>query len=268
MAKVTGKNLSLNPEEITLLSEGKEYEIIPNDNGIFLMIDKKRLEKNEGKQVCVNVPINSTPTSTKKPMEELNEEKKQVLQLIRNAKLSDLVEGKFENTLNENQKKALLQLVTTSQVFVFKLNDTYKKGVYRVKEEEIIEKHREKKESENINAKEKQWNEYNLDQDGFLIIKGKESAAKASYEYEKEIREKTLRGIKSFDGNYYLIQTNLLEAYTKKIIQALENKNTQNTEEIAKTLDTSKTLASILCEFLKEEGELLERKKGTYTYIK
>lgn len=149
MAKVIGKNISLNPEESNLLGEGKEYEIIPNDKGIFLMIDKTHLKEKEGKQVCVKVPA-------------LEEEKQQVIELIQKRKLSELVEGKFESTLNENQKKALLQLVTSGQVFVFKLNESYKKGVYRIKEDEEKNGNREKKESEEYKAKEKNWNEYNL----------------------------------------------------------------------------------------------------------
>ena len=254
MAKVVGKNIILNQEEATLVGEGKEYEFIPNDKGIFLMIDKDHLKEKEGKQVCVSVPA-------------LEEEKQQVIGLIKSTRLSDLVEGKFEVLLNEGQKKALLQLVTTGKVFVFKLNETYKKGVYRVKEDSVEEK-KEKKESEYLDAPEKPFDKYTLEADGFLIIKGKDSAQKASYEYEKQIKEGHLRGIRSFDGNYYLLQTSLLDEYLKKIVISFGTNNTQSIEELAKSIKASLTLTRIICEFLKDEGELMERKKGQYTYIK
>lgn len=263
MVRVNGKNLELNKEEAALLGESreKEFELIPNDKGIFLLIDRALLGKSEGKKFCVNVP-------EKKKPDELEENAQQVLGLVRKGKLSDLVEGKFEETLNEKQRKALLQLVATGKVFVFKLNETYKKGVYRVKEETVEEAQREKKESEDFNAPEKPYDRYTLDADGFLIIKGKDQAANASQEFGKQIKEGLLRGIKSFDGNYYLIQNDLLQAYIKKLITCFGNKNTLTNEELAKTLDASKMLSRIICEFLKEEGELLERKKGQYSYIK
>jgi len=260
MAKVGDKKLLLlSDEEHGLLSAGKEYDLIPNQKGIFLLIDKTLIGKNEGKQVCVQVPEKKS---------ELEEEAQQVLGMVKKGALSELVEGKFEETLNEKQRKALLALVAEGKIFVFKLNESYKKGVYRVKEEEFAVEERKKKDSETAEAKEKAWNEYNLDQDGFLIIKGKDSAARASMEYEKEIKEGLLRGIRSFDGNYYLLQTDLLNDYIKKILSSMEKQPTQTCNDLSKTINASKTLTSIICEFLKEEGELLERKKGAYTYVK
>jgi hypothetical protein len=282
MAKVNQKNLVLNNEEASLLSEGKEYEIIPNDKGIFLLIDKTKLGKNEGKQVCVQVPQNqsgdkqsigqekqkSIGEKGSKNVSQLEEEKQQVIGLIKKSKLGDLVEGKFEGTLNEKQKKALLELVSTSKVFVFKLNDTYKKGVYKVKEEGFSDAPREKKESEDFNAIEKDYKNYTLETDGFLVIRGSSEASNASYAFEKKIKEGLLKGIKSFDGNYYLIETDLLNAYIHKLILLMQNKSSQTLEELARSLNASKRLTKIICEFLKDEGELMEKKKEQYNYIK
>jgi hypothetical protein len=258
MAKVNNRTIELNEEEATLLMKHKELMLIPNQKGIFLLIDKELTQEKEGKQVCVTVP----------QKENLEKEKQEVIGLIRKENLSKLVEGKFEQTLNEKQRKALLELVATSQVFVFKLNETYKKGVYKIKEENSKEENREKKESEDFNAKEKNPEEYSIKKDGFLITKSKERAAKISFEYEKEIKEGLLRGMKSFDGNYYLIQTDLLEAYIRKTVLCFNNKPTQTLEEQAKNINASKQLTQIINEFLKEEGEIIERKKGQYTYIK
>jgi len=258
MAKVIGKNITLNSEEISLLGEGKEFELIPNNKGVFLLIDKHLLKEKEGQQVCVAVPQKDL----------MEEEKQQVIGLIKQGKLGDLVEGKFELTLNEKQKKALLELILNGTVFVFKLNETYKKGVYRVKEEETVQDSREKKESESINAIEKPFDKYTLEEDGFLIIKGKESAARASFQFEKDIKEGLLKGIKSFDGNYYLIQTNILETYINKSMVSFANKSTQSIEELSTNLKVSKMLIKVICEFLKDEGEVMERKKGMISYIK
>lgn len=244
----------LTSEEASMLEEGHEFELIPNQKGMFLLIDKEKINEKE---------------APKPKHEEKNaEEKEQVIGLIKKARLSDLVEGKFETTLDEKQKKALLSLVVEGKVFVFKLNETYKKGVYRVKDEIIEEAKREKKESEDFNAPEKESNAYNLGADGFMIIKGKDGASRASHEFERDIKEGLLRGIRSFDGNYYLIQTDLLIPYLNKSVMSFAQKENQTIEELAQNLKVSKVLTRIVCEFLKDEGELMEKKKGIYHYIK
>ncbi len=255
MAKLEGNNLVLSKEEIELLKKNPELVLIPNQEGVFLLIDTKMLEKNEGKQVCVKVP-------------ELSEEKEQVIGLIKKGRLSDLVEGKFEATLNDMQRKALLELVISGKVFVFKLNETYKKGVYRVNEEEEGEKVLEKKESEEFNAPEKPIHDYSLEKDGFIIAHNAELARELSAKHERSIKEGLLRGIKSFDGYYYLVEQRLLEHYMKKAVLVLDEKQEQLVEDLAKNINASKTLTKIICEFLKDDGEIMEKKKGQYKYIK
>lgn len=256
MAKLLGKNIVLSTEEQKLLANTPELVLIPNQEGVFLLIDTRVLEKNEGKQVVVKVPV-------------LEEEKQQVLEIIKKSRLSDLVEGKLENILNDAQKKALIELLVSGKVFVFKLNETYKKGVYRIKDdEETTSAQRGKKDSENALAPEKPIPEYNLDQDGFVIAHNSDKAKELSHIHEQSIKEGFLRGIKSFDGYYYLIEQKLLEHYMKKAILVLNQKEEQLADELAKNLEASQLLTKIICEFLKEDGELLEKKKGHYKYIK
>lgn len=260
MAKLEKNNLLLTHEEALLLGGVKELELIPNQKGMFLLIDKEIITKTANES--------TTKLAQAKKESAISEEKQQVLTLIRKERLSELVEGKFENKLNEKQRKALLELVTSGEVFVFKLNETYKKGVYRVKEDKETEEKRAKKESENPLAKEKPLNEYNFAQDGFIVLKGKDSASKASFDYEKQIKEGHLRGIRSFDGNYYLIENMLVEHYINKILMTLSQKASQSIEELSQSVQSSKLLIRIICEFLKEEGEILEKKPGIYQYIK
>jgi hypothetical protein len=258
MVKVIDKKVALSSEELKLLGEGKEYELIPNQKGIFLLIEKKEVLKNEGKSVCVSLPHQEDLIN---PLEE---EKQQVIGLIKKEKLSELVEGKLEEKLSEEQKKALSELIKEGEVFVFKLNESYKKGVYRLKEET---KDSCVKESKNFNAIEKKIEEYNLEQDGFLIAKNTDKARALSFEYEGQIKEGMLKGIRTFDGNYYLIETDLLEEGLVKIINMFREKKSLTLEETSKLINYSKTLTKIICEFLKEEGELLEKRKEQYSYI-
>lgn len=255
MAKNDGKFLTLSNEEIALLKKYSELTLIPNQEGVFLLIDKNKLLENEGKEVCIQVPQKET----------LDEEAQQVIGLIRKGKLSELVEGKLEEKLNEKQKTALLELIKEGKVFVFKLNESYKKGVYRVKDEEETKEILSK---QTFDAEEKQIFEYDLDQDGFMIANNVNKARELSLEHEAKIKEGLLKGIKSFDGYYYLIKNEILEYYIKKAVVTLNEKEEQFIEELAKNINASKILTKIICEFLKEDGELIEKKKGKYKYVK
>jgi hypothetical protein len=253
MVKLEGKKLTLSEEEYVLVKKFEELELIPNQEGIFLLIDKKKAAEREGAQVCVNVP--------------LLEQHEEVIGMIKKARLSDLVEGKFENQLNAKQKQAMLELIASGRVFVFKLNDSYKKGVYRVKDEEEKNKKRTKRDSEDFNAPKKLPPDYILETDGFVATMNNERAKILSSEYRERIEAGELKGIKSFEGIYYLIETDLLDNYTKKVLGEFLEHNEMTQEEIAEKVNISIELAKIICEFLKEDGELLEKRKGKYKYI-
>ncbi len=257
MAKILGKNITLTDAETKLLSGKSELVLLPHQEGVFLLVDAKMLTKKEESEEYTSIP-----------KVDLNNTKQEVIGLIKKDKLSDLVEGKFESTLNEVQKLALNELIKEGKVFVFKLNESYKKGVYRVKEEEEVQIEQKAKESEDFNAPEKQIHEYDLEKDGFIIANNSTLAKELSQRHEQKIKEGLLKGIKSFDGYYYLIEQRILEYYMRKATMVLNEKEEQILEELAKKMNTSKTLTKIICEFLKDEGELLEKKKGHYKYIK
>ncbi len=248
MARLEENKIILEKEEVELLKGSKEMELVPNQKGIFLLIDKKIAVEKEGAQVCVNVP--------------LVEEHEEVIGLIKKSKLSELVEGKFEEKLNEKQKRALLELITNKRVFVFKLNDSYKKGIYRIREEV-----REKKESEEFKSEKKALPDYDLETDGFIATTNTERAKMLSIEYKEQIEKNELKGIKTFEGIYYLVETKLVNKYLEKILLLIRNRKEISLEEIAENENISIELTKIIIELLKEEGEVLEKKKGFYKFI-
>lgn len=248
MARIEENKIFLSKEENELLKGLDELELVPNQKGIFLLIDRKIAVEKEGAQVCVNVP--------------LLEEHEEVIGIIKKSKLSDLVEGKFEEKLNEKQKKILLELILNKRVFLFKLNDSYKKGIYRIKEEQ-----REKKESENFDAEKKTLPDYSLETDGFIATTNIERAKALSAEYKEEIEKNNLKGIKTFEGIYYLVESNLVDKHLEKILKIIREEKEISLEEMAKKENVSIELVKIIIEFLKDEGEILEKKKGYYKFI-
>jgi hypothetical protein len=276
MVKKENGKLVLSKEEERLLGELNEFELVPNNKGIFLLIDKetakgashitcsidenvkeKEVEKEDKKETK-----KEEDEKTKELQEKYSEEEERVIGLIKKAKLKDLVEGKFEETLTDTEKEALKKLKEKNKVFVFKLNSSYKKGVYRVSEDDK----KAKKESEEKGVK-KQLPDYTLEKDGFLATTNTERARILSNEFKERIEKGELRGIKSFEGIYYLIEDDLLQKYIKKIMNAFANKNELKIQELINELKVSEDLIRIICEFLKEDGEILEKKKGEYTFI-
>lgn len=248
MAKIDGNKIILNKDEIELIKNIEEFEIIPNKKGIFLLIDKNIKS------------INNDELISKE-----NNEEKNLLKKIKEKKLSELVEGKFENTLNENEKKILEKLLIERKVLIFKLSESYKKGVYRINENNETTK---KFDSEKFTLEKKHLPDYELENDGFVATTNLERAKILSAEHKERIEEGELRGIKSFEGIYYLIQNELLENYIIKVLKIFNEKNKIGLEELAQKTNASIELIKIVCEFLKEDGELLEKTKAEYTHIK
>lgn len=248
MAQIIDGKIILEKEELNLLAGITNLELVPNQKGIFLLIDKQIAIQKEGAQVCVNLP--------------LIEEHEEVIGLIKKSKLSELVEGKFEESLNEKQKEALLELIINKKVFVFKLNNSYKKGIYRISEEI-----REKKDSEEFNTEKKALPDYTIEIDGFISTNNTERARSLSIDYKEQIEKNELKGIKNFEGVYYLIETKLIDKYLEKILNDIRKNKEISLEEIAKQENISIELTKIIIEFLKDEGEILEKRKGYYKFI-
>jgi hypothetical protein len=263
MSKVVDGKIVLNTEESILIKNGVEFEIIPNRKGIFLLIEKTLA--NEASHIVCSID-DSSKTAEPVDTSEVDEVGIEVVEKIRTAKLSELVEGKFELTLNPDQKKALLKLIKNKKIILFKLNDNYKKGVYKLAEEgKIVDN--TPKESEDFNAKKKATPDYTLSKDGFISTTNTERARILSSEYKVQIEKNELRGIKSFEGVYYLISDVLLEKHLGNLLNILEKEGEISLENLAKEENISTELAKIICEFLKEDGEILESQQGNYKYI-
>jgi hypothetical protein len=264
MAKLEKGKLVLSEDEKNLMEEGKEFDLIPNQKGIFLLIEKSIEKEKEGTQVCVQVP--------EKKIDELAKEKEIIVGIIKKGNLSELVEGKFETSLKEDELKALQELKKEGRVIVFKLNETYKKGVYKINPdfkigEEGKKEENKKKTTEDYNMEEKEFEKYNLKEDGIMVVKNQGLVRQISKEKEKEIKDGLIRGLKSFDGYYYIIENYLLTKYLEKTVESFVKRNNQTIEDLSKNVGVSKMLVKVICEFLKDEGEIIERKKSEYSYI-
>ncbi len=124
-----------------------------------------------------------------------------------------------------------------------------------------------RKESESVDAREKRHDQYSLEKDGFLIFKNPENAKILSQRFKEDIEDGNIRGIKSFDGFFYIAETKLYEKYRGKALSAIKAEEGIDSKKLAEMLGVSKTLGKIVCELLKDDGEIIEKRKDSFQAI-
>ncbi|MDD5148497.1 MAG: hypothetical protein PHH08_03460 [Candidatus ainarchaeum sp.] len=235
------KELGLNPES--------DFEIIKIRGGVFALAEKEPLPEKEKK------------IEAKKPGNDALGMESKILAMLGEKRLSDRVEGRFEKLLSQKEADYFKEMLKEGKVFAFKLSDKYKKPVYKIAA-------LKKKDSETTALQNKPISEYCLEKDGLLVCTDRKKAEILSYELKDAIKDGRISGIKSFDGNYYIIETELLMKYRPVFLGIINANKTISFEELAEKAAVNTVLARIVCEFLKEDGEIIEKKKGQYTYVK
>lgn len=244
IVKENGFFLPLSEKEFKYLEldELTEYELLKARKGLYILVEKK--------------------------LDETQLIDKKIFSLLKSKPLKELVEGKFEKLLSKKELERLQQLVKEGRIIKFKLSKKYAKAVYRAREE--IEKKKRKFEKienkEKSKAKEAMHNTFALQRDGFQVIENEEEARNASQIFEEEIRQGLILGLKAFDGKYYVIKKELLDNVSKKIIGLLKEKQ-MTLQELSEKARLNESLVKTVCEILKEQGEITEKRKQIYAFI-
>ncbi|MDD5163395.1 MAG: hypothetical protein PHD95_04265 [Candidatus ainarchaeum sp.] len=253
MALIKGKEIAkiLSQEQLKDfgISPESDFELTKIRQGVIVISEKE-----------FSFPPAKSPETTKQGPDKIALEEK-ILSLLEEKKLSERVEGKFEKLLSQKEAEQFREMLKEGKVFAFKLSDKYKKPVYKIAPPK-------KKESEKAFSENKPAADYCLEKDGLLVCSDRKKAELLSYELKDSIKSGQISGIKSFDGNYYIIETSLLQRYSQPVLEIIKANKTIPIEEIAKKASVSAILARITCEFLKEDGEIIEKKKGQYSYVK
>ena len=255
--------LDANAEKLGLKPQA-EYELIELRKGVFALVER------EGRQSAMDAKI---------------------IGILKQSKLSERVEGKFENLLNGEELKRFKELIREGRIVPFKLSEKYKKAVYKLAEEirgaseKIAEAARKYEESQKYVREHSQpkystkpkgtinsitvpsFDEMKLAKHDFAIVRDENVARALSSRLSDEIRKREVFGTKTFDGEYYIIKRHLYEKYSPIILRFIREHNSASAEQIASSLNIDKSLVKVVCEFLREKGEITERRKEVYEYI-
>ena len=231
------------------LDPSAEYELLKAKPGIWVLVAGKISEK-------------------KDPAED------KIISMLKEKSLKDRVAGKFEKFLGKGELKHFKELLKEGEIVAFKLSQKYKKAIYKTRQE--VEENvkmtdakagRGKKESETAKAEEKPSEEYNLKRDGFIVCKNVQMAKRLSERLRKEIEKGKIRGIKGFDGFFYIAEDALYQKYRQKILSLIKAEKGIGSKKLAEKIGISSLLAKITCEFLKDEGEIIEKRKDQFQAI-
>lgn len=207
--------------------------------------------------------------ASEKPLQKENLLDKRIFSLIAEKNLRDRVEGKFEKFLSKEELLCFKELLKQGRVVAFRLSPKYSKAVYKTREEAegAKEKPLQKKYSESSNAVEKPLEEYCLEKDGFTVCKNAVDAKILSEKLRRDIEEGRIRGIKSFDSFFYVMEEALYQKHRQKVLSLVKAEKGIGSEKISEKAGISKLLAKIVCEFLKEEGEIIEKRKDLFQAV-
>jgi hypothetical protein len=228
--------LELNEREAKELEvKGKFFELNKIKDNIIVLIETKK-------------EINLFDSKQKKEDEKIFS----LLSQRGKKSLKMKVEGQFEKYLSEKELKRFNELLKEGIIEKFKLNEKYKKAIYRIAQK------KEKKFDFNSSTK-------TIEARGFQVLTP-EQAKDFSAKFEKEIKEEKIKGIKGFDGYFYVIYSDLLEEMKPKILVQLKHGRISLNELKEKSMLPIELIKAVT-EFLKEEGEIIEKRKGIYELI-
>lgn len=224
-------NFSNEESEAIGLDPKKEYSLAKASDGIWVLVEGK---------------------------EKINQDnlEQKIIGLIKTASLSDRVEGTFEKKLKNTELAKFKEMISQNKIEKFKLNESYKKAVYQ-----------EVGKAPKFENKEKPFQEFTIEDDGFVVVKNENRAKELSNQLRHQIKGGEIKGTRSFSGEFFIINSELLENSEKKILQELKKSKKSDLNNLSSKTGLTKTLSKIALEFLKEDGQLIEKTMGNYQYI-
>ena len=198
-----------------------------------------------------------TPAPQKMP----DETEQKIIGLLRKTAPRDRMEGWFEKKLSDGENAKFAEMLKDGRVVKFKSSETFRKALYTLPK---IQPGAEAKRFEN---REKPIEEYTLEKDGFIVVKNEFRAKAMSEELQEKIKAGEIRGIRSFSGEFFIITSALLIPSQEKALAALKTAKSAELAALSEKTGFTPTLVRICMEFLKEEGQVIEKRKGIYQYI-
>ena len=128
------------------------------------------------------------------------------------------------------------------------------------KEERKKEEKEEKAEADEGNALKL------LNKQGYLVLNSESEARDMSEMLADKIKKNQITGIRGFDKKYYIVKNSFILKHQSKIKSVLKH-GPLSSDKIAAELEMGQEAVNALLTVLREEGEILEKRKGVFMLL-
>lgn len=180
--------------------------------------------------------------------------KEKIIKFLNNKNLSvsEKLQGSFEKLLSKEDLLVFSEMVKNKEIVLCKLSDKYKNSFYTI----------------NKSFKKPQlYSEVvdNFNKNHFAILKDNKDLQDFKQEFEEKVSSGKIKGIKSFDGNTYVVDLELFLDIKEKILS--QETTSFTLDEISLKLNKNKELIKAVLEILKEEALILEKRKDSFFIV-
>ncbi|VVC71654.1 Uncharacterised protein [uncultured archaeon] len=260
------------PKEVPGIGNGAELELIEVKPGIFSLISPDALSPVARKE---EAPVVPPAVLQARPALKVSEEELKLLKKM--AAMS--MESRTVKGMGLDGREQMLLNALKGRDLIFFSSKKYPKGVYGLSQEAYLlatadsQRHaplapvpRAVPPEKNREQASLSWEEH-LVKYGYVVIENEGEAREASARLEKELREGTVLGTRGFDKKYYVAQKGFYGEWGLKVRKLLKEAGPSGIDAVAGKLSMSEVAARVELELMREQGELIEKKKGLYALV-
>jgi hypothetical protein len=248
--KIVKKNnvyfLNLEKNEDLLIDKYifKSLKVVPIAENVVALV----IEDNDSKEK------RDLPKEKEQTKNENLGSKEKILKFLNNKNLSvkEKLQGSFEKLLSKEDLLVFTEMVKNKEIVLCKLSDKYKNSFYTINN---------KFKQTTINSEVVD----NFNKNNFAILKNNKDLQDFKQEFEEKVSSGKIKGIKSFDGNTYVVDLNLFNDIKDKIMS--QQTISFTLDEISFKINKDKELLKTVLEILKEEAIILEKRKDHFFLV-
>lgn len=260
---------------------GKSYVQLPEE---FDSLDEIELFQLKGNFWLISAPLGA---KSGKPAEQpaqkngeksLSEPEKSVLRKLMKIRFADRTPSNVEKTFSADEKLLVRQLIKRGLLQVFYGKKYEKTGVFNISDEIYPLIHQEGPGAEPAPAQGKTAEQpqapqpaqgrppsySDLVKSGWTVIPNFRDAEQFSYDLKKAGVAQNVKGVRAFDGKFYVATNTFIYPAYEKIKAVLEKKSEMHVEEIAAATHLEAEAVLTVLHLVAESGEVIEKKRGLF----
>ncbi len=237
--------------------------------GEFSQVEDVELFKLREGYYLVTLPLGAAAEKPKRQEFQIpSEAEKSVLKKLLSVKFQNRTPANVEKILSPDEKKVLKELEGKNFINVFR-GRKYPYGVYNINDRVYSVLYGERtvtqKAARQPEKKEMKTNPADsLEQKGYAV--GTSTDLRGIIDKNKaEIKSGKVKGLKGFDGRFYIAKMDYVSRMSPLIIKQLDTE--RSIDEIAANLNVEPDAVRTVLHILAEAGDVIEKRKGVYAAI-